>query len=249
MYLIQYVSLHCAVPHNTVAQWLRCEAPSHYSLPIGVRPTWSPCDHILISPSGNVNASQVEPTTHQYVVAEDNFWHRITWSNHDHIVISPLPSSPLVFTKPVVLLQIHHIEIMAHFATEYRSTLRPKWESHCIVNCEKVHVTALWRPWTSTLWSEHIFPTQLCWPVLWLLGYNRRSGDQLRRSRGENPIKQMMTLSPVHGSCPVAPARWCSEPRPLGDQSSKLHLRATILCLSDQLKSDQSWLAYKQSDL
>ena len=171
-----------------------------------------------------------------------------------YYMIEPWPhcnftTSPLVFTKPVVLLQIHHIEIMAHFATEYRSTLRPKWESHCIVNCEKVHVTALWRPWTSTLWSEHISPTQLCWPVLWLLGYNRRSGDQLRRSRGENPIKQMMTLSPVHGSCPVAPARWCSEPRPLGDQSSKLHLRATILCLSDQLKSDQSWLAYKQSDL
>ena len=107
MYLIQYVSLHCAVPHNTVAQWLRCEAPSHYSLPIGVRPTWSPCDHILISPSANVNASQVAPTTHQYVVAEDNFWHRITWSNHDHIVISPLPHSylpnPLCYFKFITL--------------------------------------------------------------------------------------------------------------------------------------------------
>ena len=102
MYLT--VALRCPAEYSCtmVAMW-----GSHYSLPTGVRPTWSPCDHILISPSGNVNASQVEPTTHQYVVAEDNFWHRITWLNHDHIVISPLPHSylpnPLCYFKFITL--------------------------------------------------------------------------------------------------------------------------------------------------
>ena len=72
---------------------LQCEAPGHYSSAIRVRPTWSPCDHILISPSPNVNASQVVPTTHQYVVVDDNFWHHIIWSHHDPI--SPFPNSYL----------------------------------------------------------------------------------------------------------------------------------------------------------
>ena len=46
-------------------------------------------------------------------------------------------------------------------------------------------------------------PTQL----LTRVGYNRDQEISSRDTGDQNPIKQMMTLSPGHGSCPVAPAR------------------------------------------
>ena len=139
---------------------------SHYSLPTGVRPTWSPCDHILISPSGNVNASQVGPATHRCVVVVDNFWHHIMWSHHDHVVISPPPNSylpnPLCFVKFItwgLLIMDHCVGKRGSLLAQIRALNWPSWELRC-------HAWALCHMWVFEslllhFWASYWFPQTL----------------------------------------------------------------------------------------